>query len=655
MSSTHVGWSQTPPDSVLRTIEKSQIEILIHLTPTEIQNLKTTTGAFIQQEEINKKNPEDLGDLTSRFLGVFVRSYGGAGGLKTMNARGLGSQHFLIVANQQALIFNQMGSANLGDIQVDGLNAVTYSLGGTDAWDLPTLTKTYSGVLHLEFLELNQNLKDFIQLQTVGGSFGRYKLSGHWLKKTKKATLFAQAYGYQMNGDFPFDYRHGSVLLSGVRANNFTREAQGRIGANFALNANSKLQFSVQYLTAFRQLPGAIVFYHPENYQTLGNEQINGNVKYSLNKQKFKLIQFANFSSTNTNYRDSFHLVKPQWQNYNENNFDLGHNGQFEMGFIKLNWSGQYIFSSLLTNRADILLPIRHRFLLSVGGEFQHKLMKVRFDFPLQNLIDKTATLPNQNRLLLTPSMGLNQVFLGARSKSIFRISMGQFSRVASFSEMYYGQIGNPDLRPEISQMINSGLHHQRRLGKIALNVGADFFYGLIQDKIIAIPTQNLFVWSVRNVQTVRNYGFDAIASLNYHFKKMSSFLSFSQKSSFNVAWDISDPNGPTYKHQIPYTPYWLHASEFTLKRKNISVTYSYNFSDFRFVLGENIAANVLDAFHIHDFRLNYECFREKRPQQVWRIHLKCNNLFNQSYQVIRSFPLPGRNFEIGISLKYQS
>jgi outer membrane cobalamin receptor len=135
----------------------------------------------------------------------------------------------------------------------------------------------------------------------------------------------------------------------------------------------------------------------------------------------------------------------------------------------------------------------------------------------------------------------------------------------------------------------------------------------------------------------------------------MSSFLSFSQKSSFNVAWDISDPNGPTYKHQIPYTPYWLHASEFTLKRKNISVTYSYNFSDFRFVLGENIAANVLDAFHIHDFRLNYECFREKRPQQVWRIHLKCNNLFNQSYQVIRSFPLPGRNFEIGISLKYQS
>jgi len=645
-----VGWGQTPPDTTLRTFEKSQVDVLIRLTPLDIQKMQTTAGTSVSLEQIQKQNPEDLGDLTQNFSGVFVRSYGGAGGLKTMNARGLGSQHFLVINNQQALLFNQMGATNLGDIQVDGLNAIHYSVGGSDSWALPSLAKTYSGVLQLNYLELNQNLKDFAQIQLTGGSFGRYKLAASGLKNTKKATFFAQAYSYQMQGEFPFDYHHGLVQISAQRSHNLTQEMAFRFGGNYTLNAYNKLQFSAQHLRAFRQLPGAIVFYHPDHFQELRNQQWTGSLKHEFIRERIKTIHYANFSSTSTDYRDSFHIIRPQWQNYLEHNFDLGHNGQVTFGELKLNWSGQYIMSALFSSRADILLPRRHRGLLNLGGEYFYKRLKIRGDFPIQYVSDQMWQHPNQNRLLLTPSLGMNKTYIGKKSISNLRFSLGQFSRLATFSEMFYGQIGNPELKPEISQMINTGFHHKRRIKQVEINLGIDAFYGRIKDKIIAIPTQNLFVWSVRNVQTVRSYGFDALLQLDYHAQSMDFGLSFIQKSSLNVAQDISHSESATFGHQIPYTPYWLHHSELTLSYKKLSLGYAYNFNDFRFVLGENIAANVLDAFHLHDVRIHYVTKINDESKHELRIHLKINNLFNEQYQVMRGFPMPGRNFELGLN-----
>ena len=646
------GWAQTPTDSTLRTVETSKVEVVSRLSADDIQKWGTAPGTVILSDEIERQSPEDLGDLSAKFSGVFVRSYGGAGGLKTMNARGLGSQHFLVVNNQQALLFNQMGSANLGDVQVDGLHSVTYNVGGSDAWDLPTLAKTYSGVLQLKYFDLMNHRDDFAQVQVLGASFNRYKLSGAWLKSKDKTTFFAQAYGYQMLGDFPFEFQHGLVDVVGERLHNFTREASGRFGINHKFNKQHKLQTSVQYLNAFRELPGAIVFYHPEHFQTLGNQQLNGNLRheYINSQERLRLIHFANFSQTTTDYRDSFHLIRPQWQHYQENNLDFGQNGQLDWDLFKLNWSGQYVFSALNTNRADIVLPQRHRALANIGGEFQNGFTKIRFDLPIQFVQDHLWQYENENRILFTPSLGVNRKWFTNRWNSVLRGSIGQFARLATFSEMYYGQMGNPDLRPEISQMLNLGFHHKRYKDRGTVGLGIDAFYGQIEDKIIAIPTQNLFVWSVRNLQTVRTYGFDAMFTLDYFPGYGKSRYNITHKSSLNVAADISNPEGPTYGHQIPYKPYWLHHTDFNWSYKKIGVTYSYHFNDFRFVLGENIAANVLPSFHLHDLRINYETKFKATSKYVWRFHVKCNNVFNEQYQVMRGFPMPGRNFELGVS-----
>ncbi len=644
---------QMPPDSSARTVEVSAVQIIVQLTAEEVQQMSTTAGTVIFSEEIQQKSPEDLGELTSKFSGVFVRSYGGAGGLKTLNARGLGSQHFLLVSNYQTLLFNQMGSANLGEIQTDGLHAVFYSIGGSDSWELPALAKTYSGVLHLKFLEMNTSSKDFLQIQTLGGSFGRYKLSGSWLKSFRNIRVFAQSYAYRFHGNYPFDYAHGLVQVQGQRMHNFTREVASRMGASWLLNKNHRLQGAANFLDAFRELPGAIVFYHPDNFQTLDNRQWNVQLRHEYVANKLQWFNFVNFSRTTTDYRDSFHLVAPQWQQYREDNWDVGHNGRWWFRGFKLLWSAQYVHSQLATNRADAIFPKRNRAIANMGWHYLKNNLKLRLDLPFQWLNDWTHGEKSQERFIFTPSLGLNKRWMGKQVEQVFRASVGQFARVATFSEMYYGAIGNPYLRPELSRMANTGWHVSGFLKQFEMNIGLDAFYGRIHDKIIAIPTQNLFVWSVRNLQEVQSMGFDASIGMRYTSKKDDWMIAMNHKSGFNHAIDVSDKNSPTYGHQIPYTPYWLHQTELSASWMGLALNYTYGFHDFRFVLGENIAANVLDAFQLHDLRLNYSLPNKQHKPQVWRIHVRLNNIFDAQYQVVRGFPMPGRNFEFGLTWRH--
>jgi vitamin B12 transporter len=649
LSCSSVLFGQEPADTTIRTFETS----IVIIKTEDLPNVSAPTvhGESLSEQQILQRTPEDLGDLTSSFSGVFVRSYGGAGGLKTMNARGLGSQHFLLISNSQAMLFNQMGSANLGDVQVDGLLSVQYSIGGTDNWRLPALAKTYSGVLALgykdQFLLEKRNQGN---IQVLGGSFGRMKLSGNWYKSAEKWALFSQVYGYRMAGAYPFSYQHGFVQLDGTRFHNHTQEAAARLGGVLKLNDKNLLHLSTQYLNAHRELPGAIVFYHPDVYQTLANQQLNVNLKHDYTGKSLSLLNYANYSWTKTDYRDPFTQFGFPFQIYMEQNSDLGHNGHFWYKSLRFNWSAQYVYSELFTSRGDIMLPRRQRAIVNLGSQYFRGRFTVRADVPFQFLSDQIAFNPYQNRVIFTPSFGLSHVFVKKENViTVLRASAGQFARVATFSEMYYGAVGNPNLRPEVSQMINLGFHHSRRTDKWNWGFGVDAFGGIVKDKIIAVPTQNLFVWSVRNVQTVQTYGFDAKFNFTYNLNQESN-LHLNLKSSLNVAHDVSDESSSTYQQQIPYTPYWLHSAELSYKYKRLSLTYQYSFNDFRFVLGENITANVLDEFHLHDLRVNYEGKMKAESKYGYRFHAKCNNLLNSQYQVMRGFPMPGRNFEIGLT-----
>jgi outer membrane receptor protein involved in Fe transport len=176
-----------------------------------------------------------------------------------------------------------------------------------------------------------------------------------------------------------------------------------------------------------------------------------------------------------------------------------------------------------------------------------------------------------------------------------------------------------------------------------------DAYYNKITDKIIAVPKGNTqFRWMMMNIGLVKIRGIDASARLNWKFKydiRIQTHFNYT----FQKAQDFSDPkdNDPvagTYKSQIAYIPW--HSGSFTLlfTYKTYELNYSFIYVGERYRNSSNIRENYEQPWYTHDLSLGKE-FRFKKWK--FKISADINNIFNQQYEVVMNYPMPGTNFRV--------
>jgi outer membrane cobalamin receptor len=218
-----------------------------------------------------------------------------------------------------------------------------------------------------------------------------------------------------------------------------------------------------------------------------------------------------------------------------------------------------------------------------------------------------------------------------------------------SFSELYYNSIGNKTLNPELTMQFNAGTSY--RFFKNSLHVSIDGYYNRIENKILAIPTKNLFVWSIQNIGKVAVYGVDVL--LKKIWKLHTNLeVSASMNYSYQKIVDISDVKSSTYKNQLAYFPLHTVQSEISLWMFNkIGLYVSNSNLTNRYVLNENIPTNALKGFSIYDAALSYRTNRETKNSVKFSFTIK--NCFNTPYQYISYFVMPGRNYLITMSYAF--
>ena len=78
-------------------------------------------------------------------------------------------------------------------------------------------------------------------------------------------------------------------------------------------------------------------------------------------------------------------------------------------------------------------------------------------------------------------------------------------------------------------------------------------------------------------------------------------------------------------------------------------MNYSFIYTGKRYNEQENIRFNYEPPWYTHDMSLS-------KSFTVGACNLKItgelNNIFNQAYEVIHNYPMPGRNFRIAVKLK---
>jgi outer membrane cobalamin receptor len=210
---------------------------------------------------------------------------------------------------------------------------------------------------------------------------------------------------------------------------------------------------------------------------------------------------------------------------------------------------------------------------------------------------------------------------------------------------LYYTLSGNYDLRPENAHQVAAGIHYQKRFKKMRTRILISFnmYYNRITDKIVAIPTKNLFVWSMLNFGRVDIYGSDISVTWETSICKHVNM-----KLLANYAWqraiDMTDRESKTYRHQIPYTP--RHSLAATAGFELTWLTLSYNLLAVgsRYKLGQNITENRLPPYFDHSIGIAKTLY--------WK-HIACTlsvealNLANQNYEIVANFPVQGISWRI--------
>ncbi len=631
--------------------QQDSIQILELMEVSFIPTLKVNSNQLLQNE-IQEMAAEDVGELIRKFAGVSLKSYGGLGGLKTISMRGLGANHSAIISDGFSLTNNQTGQVNLGQIQAENITYFVSVVGTSSSFGQPISAQIGGSSFIIETFENSFSDKKLkIRSSIKYGSFNQ-KNGYLGLKYSPNKFMFSAFGTYRdADGRYPYSFQNGNLEVNEIRENNDYRDYNfgGTVGYK-----NSKLSTRIGYkkTNVSQGLPGAVIFYNQTQDERLAtnNDLIFGDIVHI--RPKFKLRGYANASQSLINYFDPtyFNAAGKIDVDYKNRNISGGISmNKVLISTLELFGGIEAAVSDLKTNDSTFALPVRFHNYGLLGTRL--KLNKIRFEVSAssQFVHEKNNNgIRAKDRFRLNPFVSITGNPMN--NKLIYEIWYRNSFRMPTFNELYYNNIGNNLLEPEDAHQLNAGLAYLPWNKRLKVKLKANGFYNRVDNKIVAIPTTNLFVWSMQNIGKTDVFGSEGVFSIDWQFHPKWKFSSDGNYS-FQKTIDVTDRNSPTYGDQIAYIPLHTANLDVAVYFQKTGLRISSNFVSERYALNENIEANKIDGFIIADVSIFHQ-FLLKRTNSL-QVQLNVKNVFNNSYAYIRSFAMPGINYLISLSYAF--
>ena len=268
-------------------------------------------------------------------------------------------------------------------------------------------------------------------------------------------------------------------------------------------------------------------------------------------------------------------------------------------------------------------------------------------------------TAVDDNKPRITPG-----IFFSFRPYPKMDLSLNAFYkqsyRYPTFNDLYYTDLGNANLRPELARQHSVEIAYRKAAKQYNLSFSASYYYNRVTDKIIAYPKGQQFRWTMLNLGEVKINGVDAKADMSFYLP-----LRFVLHTRFNYTYqkaiDVTDPNDTYYKNQIPYIPRHSGSAvgglEWTSRRgDHYGLNYSFIYVGERYSQQENTIYNYVLPWYTHDLTLYGEwgINSVQKERLVWlKANLEINNLLGQDYEVIQNYPMPKQNVRCTIAFRY--
>lgn len=201
--------------------------------------------------------------------------------------------------------------------------------------------------------------------------------------------------------------------------------------------------------------------------------------------------------------------------------------------------------------------------------------------------------------------------------------------RLPAFHELYYFGYGNADLKAEKTLSGDAGVRlEQKTTFPFVLKI--NLFANLTQNKIIAIPLSPVR-WSTQAVGLAGTQGFE----LSLEVRPLARH-SFAFNYTLQKARDLSRPDRPL----LPYTPCELFNAGYHFRHRSCYFHLNAHYSGWRFNSLNNNRLAFMPAYLLLDTGLGYTLSLGSLKLEY---ELQLSNLTDSRYAVVQSYPMPGR------------
>jgi outer membrane cobalamin receptor len=411
----------------------------------------------------------------------------------------------------------------------------------------------------------------------------------------------------------------------------------------------------VFYYHAVQGLPGAVILYNTQSRQRMWDENVFTQLHYRYDiSQQFSYQSNGKMNYSYTRYLDPDYLnAEGKLDNtYRQREYYLSNAVFYKpLKILSLSLANDLSLNNMHASLPDFSNPVRSSSLTSLSGSYDGKKVHVALTV-LHTLVsdDVQTGKPGKSYSRFSPSASISCQPV-ASEEFYVRLFYKNIFRLPTFNDLYYRLVGNIELSPENTHQINIGVSWIKYLDVHLpyFSVSADAYHNRIKDKIIAIPNKNLFVWSMINLGRASITGADVQTTMEIKADKNISF-ELGLNYAFQQALDVTDKGSKTYKHQIPYTPKHSGSGILSLQTTWLNCSWSVLYVGERYCLGQNVLSNYLSSYFDHSIAL-YRQFTWGKIQLILRA--TCLNVLNRQYEVVKSYPMTGRQFQGKIIFKW--
>jgi outer membrane cobalamin receptor len=588
-------------------------EVVVTATKTEQRPQDVTQSVtVITAKEIEKSGATDVAGVISTTAGATVTDQGPLGSLQAINLRGSSYQQVLVLLDGKRLNSGTAGGYDLSELPVplDAIERIEIVRGpasalyGADA---------VGGVVNIITKKPAQ------PVSTLNGDLGAHVDT----KGTAKKPVSTHASLYNSGRD-------GNAYYALSYSKDHSDRYNAGIKLGYDLDATSSIEATADYIRKNIGVPGSVQFPSPVARQT--NYEVVTGVQYKERLSKAVDINVRVYQN-----EDRLHYENPDFFEFSKSRSTTS-GAETQVNWLMNSFS---VVTAGAEGRSDSLVDSTagtHTASIFSGYIQGEVNLGDSFILVLGERNDNHSAFGNK----WSPKASAR--YLNTGSGTIVRASYGRSFRAPTLNDLYFkdafGDVGNPDLRPESAEEYEGGIEQPLGTGN---SIKFTAFRRRVKDLIewiVSDPINNPFAYSPANVGRARISGTET----ELHFVASQSL---SGNINYTLMFPIDESTGERLFSDVSHIP-----------AQQLGGTLRMAL-DAQTVLSLD-GRSVRNYVHPGDPKWNYETLDGKitdtisvRKDSKTEVFIGMKNIFNRRYETVKGYPMPPQELYGGITASF--